>query len=135
MSLGLMESLFPKSILLLCNYFLSLFSLTTFHYSIFQVTNSFLCLFHPACFSVRLLSPYVCYLILYICINCLTRVFHSFLKSSEYSYDHCFKFSVRHVIYICFAQISGYGLVLFLYLAYISLSPHCVCLSGSVSVL
>ena len=42
--------------------------------------------------------------VLYVCV---TNVFHSFLKSSEYLYDHCFKYYIRHVTYVYFAWISG----------------------------
>ena len=48
---------FISSTLILHNSFLSfLFSLLTFHYSIFQITNSFLCTFHLAVLSIKCVS-------------------------------------------------------------------------------
>ena len=38
--------------------------------------------------------------VLYVFVEGLVKVLHSFLKSSEYFYDHYFKFSIRHKTYL-----------------------------------
>ena len=55
-------------------------------------------------------------------VNGLSAVLYSFLKSTEYSHDHCFNLSIPHVTYISFAYIFGCGLVLFFHLGQIPLS-------------
>lgn len=64
----------------------------------------------------------------------LNDVLHSFLKFSEFPYCHYVIFLVRHIItYVSLALVSCCGLVLFLYLANISVSPHFALFSVSIS--
>lgn len=131
-----MESLSSITLLLFCIILFSLlFILSVFLYTAIQITYLFLCVFHCAVHFIKCVSDficlafYLCYVILYLCVNDLADVFCSFLMSSMYPYDHCFKFSIQHIIYICFAQICGHGLILFFRLGSISLSLHFGCCS------
>ena len=53
-------------------------------------------------------------------------VFHCSLKSSQYPYGCCFKFSTRHVTYICLGSISGCDLILLFLWGWIPSSWHFV---------
>ena len=133
MLLHVMEPLSSLSLFLFFrNSIFSFIQLDYFHYSVLSVINSFLCFFWPDLHFIKCDSHFV-YWTFVLAMQFLIPVlggfpdiFHSFLKSSEYLYDHYFKFSIVHVRYICFTLFSGHGLVLFFYLGQILLSSHFV---------
>ena len=84
---------FPKSILVLHNFFLSFVQLTSHycllgHYFITMLLPA-CCSFHQACFSFRLLNPLslLCYSLSLLMVSLMSS---PLFLSSEYPYDHCF---------------------------------------------
>ena len=93
-----MESPISLSLIFHNSFFSLLFSLITFHYSVFWVTNSLLYFFHPAVHSIEGVFSFVIELFISALLFLISVLRVSFmsstLKMSEYPYDHCFKFSV-----------------------------------------
>ena len=59
--------------------------------------------FHPVFLIVNwVLHLWFFFNVFYLFVEDLTEVLHSFLKSSGYLYDHYFRFSIRHITYLCF---------------------------------
>lgn len=122
---------FPKFIFVLFIFSL-LFSLIIFHCyvsgSLTCSSASFSLLFIPlSMFLILFLNPFISLLFL-ICVNGLTDVLYSFLKSSEYSYDHYFKFSIRHVL-VSFSLRSPNTALSYYFIWDKFLFLFCLCLS------
>ena len=87
------------------SFFSHQLSLITFHFSVFQVINSFLFFWSAIYYIKYIFSFHYCVLplwlvLFYLVVKYPTDVLHSFLKFTEYLYDHYFKFFIRHITYL-----------------------------------
>ena len=92
--------------LLLYGICLSSVRFIAFHYSILNITDMFLCLRYPiySIYCISNIIHWVLHLWCVIFVLGLADFIYPLLKSSEYLYDHYFKFSITHIT--CFTYIS-----------------------------